>query len=114
MQFVKPDISTICIGQAASMAAVLLAAAEPKKRFALPNSRVIIHQPMGGFSGQASDIDIHAREILRIRDRLNQILMKHTKQTKEVIERDTDRDFIMTADQSVEYGIIDQVLHHRS
>jgi ATP-dependent Clp protease protease subunit len=114
MQFVKPDISTICIGQAASMAAVLLAAAEPKKRFALPNSRVIIHQPMGGFSGQASDIDIHAREILRIRDRLNQILMKHTHQTKEVIERDTDRDFIMTADQSVEYGIIDQVLHHRS
>src|SRR6266850_5446694 len=114
MQFVKPDISTICIGQAASMAAVLLAAAEPKKRFALPNSRVIIHQPMGGFSGQASDIDIHAREILRIRERLNQILMTHTKQTKDVIERDTDRDFIMTADQSVEYGIIDQVLHHRS
>jgi len=113
MQFVKPDISTICIGQAASMAAVLLAAGEPKKRFALPNSRVIIHQPMGGFSGQASDIDIHAREILRIRDRLNQILMKHSKQTKEVIERDTDRDFIMTADQTVEYGIIDQVLHHR-
>jgi ATP-dependent Clp protease, protease subunit len=113
MQFVKPDISTICIGQAASMAAVLLAAGEPKKRFSLPNSRVIIHQPMGGFSGQASDIDIHAREILRIRERLNQILMKHTKQTKDVIERDTDRDFIMTSEQSVEYGIIDQVLHHR-
>ncbi len=113
MQFVKPDISTICIGQAASMAAVLLAAGEPKKRFALPNSRVILHQPMGGFSGQASDIDIHAREILRIRDRLNQILMKHTKQTKEIIERDTDRDFIMTADQSCEYGLIDQVIHRR-
>jgi len=113
MQFVKPDISTICIGQAASMAAVLLAAGEPKKRFALPNSRVIIHQPMGGFSGQASDIDIHAREILRIRERLNQILMMHTKQTRDVIERDTDRDFIMTAEQSVEYGIIDQVLHHK-
>ncbi|MBI3449511.1 MAG: ATP-dependent Clp endopeptidase proteolytic subunit ClpP [Acidobacteria bacterium] len=113
MQFVKPDISTICIGQAASMAAVLLAAGEPKKRFALPNSRILIHQPMGGYSGQASDIDIHAREILRIRDRLNLILVKHSKQTKEVIERDTDRDFILTAEQTVEYGIIDQVLHHR-
>jgi ATP-dependent Clp protease, protease subunit len=113
MQFIKPDISTICIGQAASMAAVLLGAGEPKKRFALPNSRVILHQPMGGFSGQASDIDIHAREILRIRERLNQILMKHTKQTRDVIERDTDRDFIMTADQSCEYGIIDQVIHRR-
>src|SRR5882724_3106927 len=86
MQFVKPDISTICIGQAASMAAVLLAAGEPKKRFALPNSRILIHQPTGGFSGQASDIDIHAREILRIRDRLNMILVKHSKQSREVIE----------------------------
>ncbi|HZE88498.1 MAG TPA: ATP-dependent Clp endopeptidase proteolytic subunit ClpP [Verrucomicrobiae bacterium] len=113
MQFVKPDISTICIGQAASMAAVLLAAGEPKKRFALPNSRILIHQPMGGYSGQASDIDIHAREILRIRDRLNMILVKHSKQSREVIERDTDRDFILTAEQTVEYGIIDQVLHHR-
>jgi ATP-dependent Clp protease protease subunit len=113
MQFIKPDISTICIGQAASMAAVLLAAGEPKKRFVLPNSRVILHQPMGGFSGQASDIDIHAREILRIRERLNQILVKHTRQPRDVIERDTDRDFIMTAEQAVEYGIIDQVIHRR-
>ena len=113
MQFVRPDISTICIGQAASMAAVLLAAGTPKKRFALPNSRVILHQPMGGFQGQASDIDIHAREILRIRARLNQILMKHTGQTLEVIEKDCDRDFIMTAEQSMEYGVIDQVIHQR-
>jgi len=113
MQFVRPDISTICIGQAASMAAVLLCAGTPKKRFALPNSRVILHQPLGGFQGQASDIDIHAREILRIRARLNQILMKHTGQTVEIIERDCDRDFIMTADQSMEYGVIDQVIHQR-
>ncbi len=113
MQFVKPDISTICIGQAASMAAVLLAAGEPAKRFALPNSRMIIHQPMGGFSGQASDIDIHAREILRMRERLNQILVDHTKQRLEVIQHDTDRDFIMTAAQAAEYGIIDQVIDRR-
>ena len=113
MHFVRPDISTICIGQAASMAAVLLAAGTAKKRFALPNSRVILHQPMGGFSGQASDIDIHAREILRIRHRLNQILVKHTGQTMEIIERDCDRDFIMTAEQSMEYGVLDQVIHKR-
>ena len=113
MLFVRPDISTICIGQAASMAAVLLAAGTHKKRFALPNSRVILHQPMGGFSGQASDIDIHAREILRIRHRLNQILVKHTGQTIEIIEKDCDRDFIMTAEQSMEYGVIDQVIHKR-
>jgi len=113
MQFVKNDISTICIGQAASMAAVLLAAGEPGKRFALPNSRVIIHQPMGGFSGQASDIDIHAREILRLRERLNEILQTHTRQTLEVIERDTDRDFIMNAEQAREFGIIDQVIRRR-
>ncbi|HKY33087.1 MAG TPA: ATP-dependent Clp endopeptidase proteolytic subunit ClpP [Candidatus Polarisedimenticolia bacterium] len=113
MQFVRPDISTICIGQAASMAAVLLAAGSPKKRFALPNSRVILHQPMGGFQGQASDIDIHAREILRIRHRLNQILVKHTGQPLDIIERDCDRDFIMTAEQSMEYGVIDQVIHQR-
>ena len=113
MQFVRPDISTICIGQAASMAAVLLAAGTPKKRFCLPNSRVILHQPMGGFQGQASDIDIHAREILRIRHRLNQILVAHTGQSMEVIEKDCDRDFIMTADQSMEYGVIDQVIHQR-
>ncbi len=113
MQFVKPDISTICIGQAASMAAVLLAAGKPGKRFALPNSRVIIHQPMGGFSGQASDIDIHAREILRMRERLNEILVDHTKQSMAVIQHDTDRDFIMTAAQAAEYGIIDQVIDRR-
>jgi len=113
MQFVRPDISTICIGQAASMAAVLLSAGQAKKRFALPNSRVILHQPMGGFQGQASDIDIHAREILRIRNRLNQILVKHTGQPMDVIERDCDRDFIMTAEQSMEYGVIDQVIHQR-
>ena len=113
MQFVRPDISTICIGQAASMAAVLLTCGAPKKRFALPNSRVILHQPMGGFQGQASDIDIHAREILRIRTRLNQILMKHTGQSIDVIEKDCDRDFIMTAEQSAEYGVIDQVIHQR-
>ena len=113
MLFVKPDISTICIGQAASMAAVLLAAGAAGKRFALPNSRVVIHQPMGGFSGQASDIDIHAREILRLRERLNQILMEHSKQPREAIERDTDRDFIMTAAQAAEYGLIDQVIERR-
>ncbi len=113
MQFVRPDISTICIGQAASMAAVLLAAGAPKKRFVLPNSRVILHQPMGGFSGQASDIDIHAREILRLRQRLNQIMVTHTGQSLEVIERDCDRDFIMTADQSIEYGVADQLLQKR-
>ncbi len=113
MQFVKPDISTICLGQAASMAAVLLAAGQPKKRFALPNSRVVLHQPMGGFSGQAADIDIHAREILRLREELTIILMKHTGQSREVIEHDTDRDFIMTAKQSRDYGIIDQVIHRR-
>src|SRR2546425_7895842 len=110
MQFVKPDISTICIGQAASMAAVLLAAGSPKKRFALPNSRILIHQPMGGFSGQASDIDIHAREILRIKERLNQILSHHTGQPIERIGQDSDRDFIMSAIQCKEYGIIDQVI----
>jgi ATP-dependent Clp protease protease subunit len=113
MQFIKPDVSTICIGQSASMAAVLLAAGAPKKRFALPNSRILLHQPMGDFSGQATDVDIHAKEILRIRERLNDIIRVHTGQTKEKIERDTDRDFIMTAAQSLEYGIIDQVIARR-
>jgi ATP-dependent Clp protease protease subunit len=113
MQFIKPDVSTICIGQAASMGAVLLAAGTPKKRFALPNSRILLHQPMGDFSGQATDVDIHAKEILRIRERLNDIIKVHTGQTKEKIERDTDRDFIMTAAQSMEYGIIDQVISKR-
>ena len=110
MQFVKPDISTICIGQAASMAAVLLAAGSTGKRFALPNSRVLLHQPMGGFSGQASDIDIHAREILRIKDRLNEILHHHTRQPLDRLKTDTDRDYIMSAIQSKEYGLIDQVI----
>ncbi len=113
MQFIKPDVSTICIGQAASMAAVLLAAGASAKRFALPNSRILLHQPMGDFSGQATDVDIHAKEILRIRERLNDIIRVHTGQTKEKIERDTDRDFIMTAAQSLEYGIIDQVIAKR-
>jgi ATP-dependent Clp protease protease subunit len=113
MQFIRPDVSTICIGQAASMAAVLLAAGTAKKRFALPNSRVILHQPMGDFSGQATDVDIHAKEILRIRERLNSILSHHTGQAMERMQRDTDRDFIMTAVASKEYGIIDQVISKR-
>jgi ATP-dependent Clp protease protease subunit len=113
MQFIRPDISTICIGQAASMAAVLLAAGSPKKRFALPNSRVLLHQPMGDFSGQATDVDIHAREILRIRQRLNEILAHHTSQTLDRIHRDTDRDFILTGEAAREYGLIDQVITQR-
>ena len=113
MQFVRPDISTICIGQAASMAAILLAAGSGKKRFGLPNSRIILHQPLGGFSGQATDIDIHAKEILRIRQRLDEILVHHTGQSLDKIRKDTDRDFIMTAGQSLEYGIIDQVIDKR-
>ena len=113
MQFIKPDISTICIGQAASMAAVLLSAGTAGKRLALPNSRIIIHQPLGGFSGQAADIDIQAREILRMREHLNRILVTHTSQTLEKIGRDTDRDYIMTAEQGLEYGLIDQVIHRR-
>ena len=113
MQFVRPDISTICIGQAASMAAILLAAGSDKKRFGLPNSRIILHQPLGGFSGQATDVDIHAREILRIRQRLDEILVQHTGQSLDKIRKDTDRDFIMTAAQSLEYGIIDQVIDKR-
>jgi ATP-dependent Clp protease protease subunit len=113
MQFIRPDVSTICIGQAASMAAVLLAAGAHDKRFTLPNSRVIIHQPMGGFSGQASDIDIQAREILRIRTRLNDILVKHSGQPLEKIEKDTDRDSIMTAEQSQAYGLVDHVIERK-
>lgn len=110
MQFVKPDVSAICIGQAASMAAVILAAGAKGKRYALPNSRIIIHQPYGGFSGQATDIDIQAKEILRTRDRLNEILTVHTGQSIDKIRQDTDRDFIMTAEQGREYGIIDEVI----
>ena len=110
MQFVRPDICTYCVGQAASMAAVLLAAGMKGKRYALPNARIVIHQPMGGVSGQASDIDIQAREILRLRDRLNDILVHHTGRTVEDIQKDTDRDFIMSASNGQEYGIIDQVI----
>jgi ATP-dependent Clp protease protease subunit len=111
MQFVRPDISTYCVGQAASMAAVLLASGAKGKRYALPNARVIIHQPLGGVSGQASDIDIQAREILRLRERLNDILTHHTGRSLDEIKRDTDRDTIMNAGRACEYGIIDQVIH---
>jgi ATP-dependent Clp protease, protease subunit len=113
MQFIRPDVQTLCVGQAASMAAVLLAAGTTGKRFALPNARVLIHQPWGGAQGQASDIAIQAKEILRIKERLNQILAYHTKQTLEKIVNDTDRDFIMEAAQAKEYGIVDQVISRR-
>jgi ATP-dependent Clp protease protease subunit len=114
MQYVKPDIATICIGQAASMAAVLLAAGNKAKRYALPNSRVLIHQPwMQGLGGQATDIDIHAKDILRQRHRLNEILAHHTGQTIEKIQRDTDRDYILQAVDAVEYGMVDQVIAKR-
>ena len=113
MQFIKPDISTLCIGQAASMGAVLLAAGAKGKRYSLPHSRVMIHQPLGGFQGQASDIDIHAREILKIREQLNQMLANHTAQSIETIAKDTERDNFMGADTAAEYGIIDEVLNSR-
>jgi ATP-dependent Clp protease, protease subunit len=115
MQFVRPDVQTICIGQAASMAAVLLAAGAAKKRFCLPNSRILIHQPlMSGLSGQATEIDIHAREILRMREMMNQILSKHTGQKLDKVEKDVERDFIMNAQQGKEYGIIDDIIfEHR-
>ncbi|MEO7386115.1 MAG: ATP-dependent Clp endopeptidase proteolytic subunit ClpP [Gammaproteobacteria bacterium] len=113
MQFVKPDVSTICVGQAASMGAVLLAGGAKGKRFCLPHSRMMIHQPLGGFQGQASDIDIHAKEILQTRERLNRILAKHTGQTLERVEQDTDRDRFMSGPDAVEYGLIDSVLERR-
>jgi len=114
IQFIRNDVTTICVGQAASMAAVLLAAGSPKKRFSLPHSRILIHQPwMSGLQGQATDIDIHAREILRIRTILNKILAHHTGQPLERIEKDVERDYIMTAEQSKEYGIIDEVISKR-
>ena len=113
MQFIKPDVSTLCVGQAASMGALLLAAGDAGKRFCLPNSRVMIHQPMGGFQGQASDVEIHAKEILYLRQRLNEILAKHSKQQIEVIQRDTERDFFMGAQDAVKYGIVDKVLVSR-
>jgi len=114
MQFIKPDVSTLCIGQAASMGALLLTGGAPGKRFCLPHSRMMIHQPLGGFQGQASDIDIHAREILRTRDRLNRILAKHTGQPVEKIAVDTDRDNFMGGAEAVEYGLIDAMLSHRA
>ena len=111
MQYVKPDVSTICVGQAASMGAVLLCGGAPGKRFALPNSRIVIHQPLlFGLEGQATDIDIHARDILALRERLNGLLAKHTGQTMEKIARDTDRDYILTAEQGRDYGIIDHII----
>jgi len=110
MQYIKPDVSTICLGQAASMGALLLAAGAPGKRFALPHSRILIHQLLGGFQGQATDVDIHAREIIRMRDELDKIFNKHTKQPLEKIQKDTDRDFFMTGEQAKEYGIIDKVI----
>lgn len=113
MQFIKPDISTVCIGQAASMGSFLLAGGAPGKRFALPNSRVMIHQPLGGFQGQATDIDIHAKEILSMRDRLNQILANHTGQSVETIAHDTERDNFMSPEAAQDYGIIDKVLTDR-
>ena len=113
MQFIKPDVSTLCTGMAASMAAFLLAAGAKGKRFALPNSTVMIHQPLGGFQGQASDIEIHAKYILSLRERLNKLLARHTGQSVDKIDRDTDRDNFLTAEESVAYGIVDEVLHKR-
>ena len=113
MQYVKPQISTVCVGQAASMGAILLAAGNKGKRYALPHSRIMIHQPLGGFQGVAADVDIQAREILRTREELNSILMKHTGQTLKKIEKDTDRDFFMTGEQALEYGLIDEVIVNR-
>ena len=114
MQFIKPDVSTLCVGQAASMGALLLTAGAKGKRFCLPNSRVMIHQPMGGFQGQASDIEIHAKEILYLKGRLNEIMAKHSGQTIDVIERDTDRDNFLSGDQAVNYGLVDKVLLTRA
>lgn len=114
MNYIKCDVSTICLGQAASMGALLLAAGAPGKRYALPHARIMIHQPLGGAQGQASDVAIQAKEILRIKEMLNQILVRHTKQTLETIERDTDRDKFMSPDEAVTYGLIDEVISERS
>ncbi len=114
MQFIRPDVTTICVGQAASMGALLLASGTPGKRFALPNSRILIHQPsMSGLAGQATDIDIHAREILRLRESMNQILARHTGQSRERIQKDVERDYIMTAEQAKQYGVVDQVISRK-
>ena len=114
MQFIKPDVSTLCVGQAASMGALLLAAGAKGKRYCLPNSRVLIHQPMGGFQGQASDVEIHAKEILYLRQRLNEIMVKHTGQSIKTIEKDTDRDTFLSGEEAVKYGIADRVLVSRT
>ncbi len=113
MQFIKPDVSTVCVGQAASMGAVLLAGGAKGKRFCLPHARMMIHQPLGGFQGQAADFDIHAREMLRVREELNQILARHTGQTIEQIQKDTDRDNFMNGDEAVNFGLIDSVHEKR-
>jgi ATP-dependent Clp protease protease subunit len=114
MQFIKPDVSTLCVGQAASMGALLLTAGAKGKRFCLPNSRVMIHQPMGGFQGQASDIEIHAKEILFLKGKLNEIMAKHTGQKIDTVEKDTDRDNFLSAEQAVQYGLVDKVLVNRT
>jgi ATP-dependent Clp protease protease subunit len=113
MEYVRPQISTVCVGQAASMGAILLAAGTKGKRYALPHSRIMIHQPLGGFQGTATDVDIQAREILRMREELNSILVKHTGQSQKKIEKDTDRDFFMTGKQAQEYGLVDDVITNR-
>ncbi|MBI4797884.1 MAG: ATP-dependent Clp endopeptidase proteolytic subunit ClpP [Desulfarculus sp.] len=113
MQYIKPKVSTLCLGQASSMAALLLAAGEKGMRYSLPHSRILIHQPMGGFSGQATDIDIHAREILKLREELNQILASHTGQPLEKISQDTERDYFMSGEAAREYGLVDKVITHR-
>ncbi|CAN2042000.1 ATP-dependent Clp protease proteolytic subunit [Candidatus Magnetomoraceae bacterium gMMP-15] len=113
MQYIKPDIATVCIGQAASMGALLLAAGTDGKRYSLPNSRILIHQPMGGFQGQASDIEIQAKEILRLKEKLNKILAFHTKQDIKIIQNDTDRDYFMSGQEAKEYGIVDHVITSR-
>ncbi|MEK7207913.1 MAG: ATP-dependent Clp endopeptidase proteolytic subunit ClpP [Pseudomonadota bacterium] len=114
MQFIKPDVSTVCIGQAASMGALILAGGAARKRFALPHARMMVHQPMGGFQGQASDFDIHAREILRVRERLNQILVAHTGRTMDQIKEDTDRDYFMDGEEAKAFGLIDAVIEKRA
>jgi len=113
MQYIKADVSTLCLGQAASMGALLLAAGAPGKRYVLPNSRILIHQPMGGFQGQATDIDIHAKEILKLRQRLNEILAKHTGQSLKKIQSDTERDYFMGSEEALEYGLVDEILEKR-
>jgi len=114
MQFIKPDVSTICMGQAASMGAFLLTAGAKGKRFCLPNSRVMIHQPLGGYQGQATDIEIHAKEILKVKARMNELMAQHTGQSLEQIERDTERDRFLSAPEAVEYGLVDSILTHRN